>query len=115
MLLERQIPSSKIVHASTYPLASTVLVVGFAADLVSVSLLHTAEQQLNRNAWPETVRASFLRLQLSYFCRGADSSFPAEASFPARLAVTASTNVRAALRTSSCTASSASNSSWLEA
>lgn len=27
-----------------------MLVVGFAADLISVSLLHTAEQQLDRNA-----------------------------------------------------------------
>lgn len=50
LLLARLIPSSKIAHASDTPLALPVLVVGIAADLISVSLLHTAEQRLNRNA-----------------------------------------------------------------
>ena len=50
-----------------------------------------------------------------YFCLGAFSSSPAAASLPSSLARTPSSRVRAALRTSSCNAVSASSSSWLVA
>ena len=50
-----------------------------------------------------------------YFWRGARRSSPAVTSFPANLLRTASINVRAALRTSSWIAVSASSSAWLVA
>lgn len=50
LLLAHVIPSYKIDHALTHPLALPVLVVGFAADRISVSLLHTAERQFQRNS-----------------------------------------------------------------
>lgn len=50
LLLVHLIPSYKIDPALTHPLALPVLVVGFAADRISVSLLHTAERQFQRNS-----------------------------------------------------------------
>jgi len=52
---------------------------------------------------------------LRYFCRGCRRLSPAATSLPASLAWTASRRVRAALRTSSCRAVSASRSAWLVA